>query len=135
MRIITISEKLDLLILKVDKLEERIDRLEERMDKLEERMDRLEEQNRIEHKELHDRITRLESTNLEQHAKIMEMLNSMNASFIRLETETGDKISALFDSREDFLDHKITYGHELVNIRRIAKHNAFKISNLERKLK
>lgn len=117
----TISEKLDLLILKVDKLEERIDRLEE--------------QNRIEHKELHDRITRLEATNLEQHAKIMEMLNSMNASFIRLETETGDKISALFDSREDFLDHKITYGHELVNIRRIAKHNSFKIANLERKLK
>lgn len=136
------SEKLDLIIFKIDKIDERLDKLEKRVDiletrvdKLEERMDKMEEQNRIEHKKLHDRITRFEATNLEQHEKIMELLASINATLIRLETENTDKISALFDAREDFLNHKKTYGHELVNLRKIAKQNSFKISNLERKQK
>lgn len=129
------SEKFDVIISKIDKLEERMDKLEERMDKLEERMDKFEEQNRIEHKELHDRITLIEAKNSERHEQIMELLTSINASLIRLETESNDKIAALFDTREDFLDHKKTHGHELINQKQLVKQNSFKISKLERKLK
>lgn len=147
-----ISEKLDLLIEKIDehfkqidarldKIEERLDNvearldiLEARFDNLEARFDKFEEQNRIEHKELHDRITKLEAENLEQHEKIIEMLNSINSTVIRLETDFSDKISALFDSRADFLDHKKTYGHELENIKKVVKNNTFRITSLEHKL-
>ena len=147
-----ISEKLDLLIEKVDEhfnqIDARLDRIEERLDNvetrldilearfdnLEARFDKFEEQNRIEHKELHNRITRLEAENLEQHEKIIEMLNSINSTVIRLETDFSDKISALFDSRADFLDHKKTYGHELENIKKVVKNNTFRITSLEHKL-
>lgn len=147
-----ISEKLDLLIEKIDehfkqidarldKIEEcldnvetRLDILEARFDNLEARFDKFEEQNTIGHKELHNRITRLEAENLEQHEKIMEMLNSINSTVIRLETDFSDKISALFDARADFLDHKKTYGHELENIKKVVKNNTFRITSLERKL-
>ena len=154
-----ISEKLDLLIEKIDKhfkqidarldkieerldnvethldiLEARFDNLEARFDNLETRFDKFEEQNTIGHKELHNRITRLEAENLEQHEKIMEMLNSINSTVIRLETDFSDKISALFDARADFLNHKKTYGHELENIKKVVKNNTFRITSLERKL-
>lgn len=147
-----ISEKLDLLIEKIDehfkqidarldKIEEcldnvetRLDILEARFDNLEARFDKFEEQNTIGHKELHNRITRLEAENLEQHEKIMEMLNSINSTVIRLETDFSDKISALFDARADFLNHKKTYGHELENIKKVVKNNTFRITSLERKL-
>lgn len=147
-----ISEKLDLLIEKIDehfkqidasldRIEERLDNvetrldiLEARFDNLEARFDKFEEQNRIEHKELHNRITKLEAENLEQHEKIIEMLNSINSTVIRLETDFSDKISALFDSRADFLDHKKTYGHELENIKKVVKNNTFRITSLEHKL-
>lgn len=147
-----ISEKLDLLIEKIDEhfkqidarldnvethldiLEARFDNLEARFDNLETRFDKFEEQNTIGHKELHNRITRLEAENLEQHEKIMEMLNSINSTVIRLETDFSDKISALFDARADFLNHKKTYGHELENIKKVVKNNTFRITSLERKL-
>lgn len=140
-----ISEKLDLLIQKIDehfkqiderfeRIEERLDKIEARLDSLEARFDKFEEQNKIEHKEIHDRITRLEAENLEQHEKMMDMLNSLNSTIIRLETDFSDKIAALFDSRADFLDHKKTYGHELENIKKIVKNNTFRITSLEHKL-
>ena len=140
-RLDRIEERLDNVETRLDRIEERLDNvetrldiLEARFDNLEARFDKFEEQNRIEHKELHNRITRLEAENLEQHEKIIEMLNSINSTVIRLETDFTDKISALFDSRADFLDHKKTYGHELENIKKVVKNNTFRITSLEHKL-
>ena len=133
-RLDRIEERLDNVETRLDILEARFDNLEARFDNLEARFDKFEEQNRIEHKELHNRITRLEAENLEQHEKIIEMLNSINSTVIRLETDFSDKISALFDSRADFLDHKKTYGHELENIKKVVKNNTFRITSLEHKL-
>mgnify|MGYP004648684617 CR=1 FL=1 len=140
-RLDRIEERLDNVDARLDRIEERLDNvetrldiLEARFDNLEARFDKFEEQNRIEHKELHNRITRLEAENLEQHEKIIEMLNSINSTVIRLETDFSDKISALFDSRADFLDHKKTYGHELENIKKVVKNNTFRITSLEHKL-
>ena len=140
-RLDRIEERLDNVETRLDRIEERLDNvetrldiLEARFDNLEARFDKFEEQNRIEHKELHNRITRLEAENLEQHEKIIEMLNSINSTVIRLETDFSDKISALFDSRADFLDHKKTYGHELENIKKVVKNNTFRITSLEHKL-
>lgn len=140
-RLDRIEERLDNVEARLDRIEERLDNvetrldiLEARFDNLEARFDKFEEQNRIEHKELHNRITRLEAENLEQHEKIIEMLNSINSTVIRLETDFSDKISALFDSRADFLDHKKTYGHELENIKKVVKNNTFRITSLEHKL-
>lgn len=133
-RLDKIEEHLDNVEVRLDILEARFDNLEARFDNLESRFDKFEEQNTIGHKELHNRITRLEAENLEQHEKIMEMLNSINSTVIRLETDFSDKISALFDARADFLDHKKTYGHELENIKKVVKNNTFRITSLERKL-
>ena len=134
-RLDRIEERLDKVEERLDILESRFDNLEARIDCLESRFDKFEEQNKIEHKELHDRITRLEAENLEQHQQIIEMLNSINSTVIRLETDFSDKISALFDTRADFLDHKKTYGHELENIKKVVKNNSFRITSLEQKLK
>ena len=133
-RLDKIEERLDNVETHLDILEARFDNLEARFDNLETRFDKFEEQNTIGHKELHNRITRLEAENLEQHEKIMEMLNSINSTVIRLETDFSDKISALFDARADFLNHKKTYGHELENIKKVVKNNTFRITSLERKL-
>ena len=133
-RLDKVEARLDRVEERLDKVEARLDSLEARFDNLEARFDKFEEQNKIEHKEIHDRITRLEAKNLEQHEKMMNMLNSLNSTIIRLETDFSDKIAALFDSRADFLDHKKTYGHELENIKKIVKNNTFRITSLEHKL-
>lgn len=113
---------------------DKLDLILNKLEQHDKKFDEIIADNKKEHERLDRRITKVEANMEEKFLETKELLHSINAAFIRYETEGQDKMNILFDSYKDNQDHQKIYGHEFIRLNDLVAKNSFRISNLERNI-
>lgn len=126
-----LEEKFDLLLAEMKNICNKIDDKFKKIDERFEQIDKRFEQNEKKLDDMAKNISNIKTNNQYEHGRIYNMVNCLNSTFLRFETEQKDDIDFLFAEHEDCRNHQNIYGHEFHKLNDLVAKNSFRISNLE----